>query len=103
MAKILAKNEMYRAGTCREAVLVALETMERGGTRTVFDRSEIVQTVLRQTTDWPESTIETTISSTMYVQSGGQFKDLDRQHRGRYRLQDDRAPWRSDSAQRSGE
>lgn len=74
--------------TCREAVLVAFDRLERRHRRKVFDLSEIVLEVIAAT-NFAESTIRTHVTSLMCVQAptnhGTRYADLDRIARGKYK------------------
>lgn len=75
--------------TCREAVLAALERLERRNGRKSFDLFEVVQEVMSETDTFAESTIRTHVTSAMCAQAsknhGTVYSDLDRVARGRYR------------------
>lgn len=77
------------ARTCRDAILEAIDRLERRHGRQAFDLGEIVTETLAVDASFTESTIRTHVSSRMCADApdnhGTVYADLDRVSRGRYR------------------
>lgn len=88
------------ADTCRDAVLLAMLTLERRTQRTDFQLQEIVREVQSHTKRYPETTIRTHVTSVMCADAPMHHQnhtdDLERVERGKYRRRE--TPARSRSA-----
>lgn len=80
---------MAQAGTCRDEILAAFDSLRSRNDRDEFELTEVVREVMASGTSYSESTIRTEVVSRMCVNAPAnhavRHPDLERTSRGMYR------------------